>query len=131
MGGTLSKINYYRINEVIDIEPKNNKYGYKLLLSNGSEKIIYLNKKDDLKFKSGLYYSNMYKPIIKLDYQNIKDLKDYNYTHNNEETITNFTIEYNNGNLEKFMLNSFQLDLFWKLFKHTQKGKEIKNRLQV
>ena len=131
MGGTLSKINYYKINKVIDIAQKNNKYGHKLLLTNGNEQIVYFTEKEESKFKIGLEYSNMYKPIIKLNYENVKDLKDYNCIHQNGETITNFTVEYNNGTLEKFMLNSFQLDLFWKLFKQTQKGKEIKNRLQV
>ena len=129
MGSQLSKINYYKINEVIDIECKNNKYGHKLLLNNGNEKIVYFTEKEEAKFKIGLEYSNMYKPIIKLDYEKIEDIKEYNYIIQNEETNTNFTIQYNNGTNEKVLYNSFQLDLFWSLFTKIQKGQEIKKRI--
>lgn len=129
MGSQLSKINYYHINEIIDIASKNNKYGHKLLLTDGSEKTIYLNDKEEEKFKASLAYSNMYKPIIKFNYEIIEDIKDYNYYNQNEDITTHFTIEYNNGKSEKVILNSFQLDLFWTLFQKTKKGKEIKKRI--
>ncbi len=128
MGGKSSKINYYKINEVIDIESKNNKYGHKLLLTDGTEKIIYLTIEEEKQFKSDLMYSNMFKPIIKFDYENIGDIKNYRYI-NNQDSLTHFTIEYYNGKSENAMLNSFQLDLFWSLFTKTQKGKEMKKRL--
>ena len=129
MGSQLSKINYYQINEVIDIARKNNKYGHKLLLQDGSEKIIYLTEKEEAKFKSNIAYSEMFKPIIKFKYEIIDDIKNYKYSAQNEDIITQFTIDYNNGISENVILNGFQLDLFWKLFQKTEKGKEIKKKL--
>jgi hypothetical protein len=129
MGSDFSKINYYNINEIIDIAPKNNKYGHKLLLQDGSEKIIYLTEKEEAKFKSNIAYSDMFKPIIKCKYEIIDDIKNYQYSAQNEDIITQFTIDYNNGLSENVILNGFQLDLFWKLFQKTEKGKEIKKKL--
>lgn len=129
MGSQLSKINYYQINEVIDIARKNNKYGHKLLLTNGNEKIVYFTEKEESKFKLSIEYSNMFKPIINFQYENISDIKNYNYIHFDKDTTTHFTIEYNNGISENVIFNSLQLDLFWSLFEKTQKGKEIKKRI--
>ena len=138
MGSQISSLDYKNIREVKDLVNINDnnkrKYIHIIKFNNNKEKIIKLNKNEEVKFELRYKYTKMFRDIAKIQYYKISEIIKTNIDENKYKLLNKYIIDdkeiykyrikiiLNDDNICCLDMNTLQYNLFCKLNKDINKN---------